>query len=476
MPVPGSELKGVPSGSPGGSITAYIASGPTIPQAVAGIRISHALMRAETNFAVIPPQLHRCLDDGVPLMIFGRQGYVEAAKVNLANMHADLQFRDIVIYVRPVNPMTALPGVFLIRSCSIMTRAEKFRQATVQVVVTEEAAIAASDEIPFPVVQWFLQKSTTDTDVKGVLLIGDWPSLAGHLHNLLVNPPEVVLAHSGALPTADVKARIVTCISDAIPAPLAAAFQNDMVQCVATGMATWIHIEEESWRKERVARELHEAQKRKQKADAQREREAAKAAKPAAPAKPAKTKKTKPAESQEAPAPPAVPTAAAPATQTQVISSDEEAEEEEEELSDFEATPATQQSVTPTPQGTRPNTPVSHDEEEEEDVPLSARVVGASQASEGAMQPPKQRAPKTPAAPALPRRLTRPRGEAPRRETLPEESSEAVSSTTVRGPRVKKSAVRVQAPSDPTLGSLVQTQLEAAAESERRRRKRKHDE
>ena len=351
MPVPGSDATPMPGGTTAASITGYVATGPTIPPAVAGIKITHALMKTETQFNVIPPQLHRILDDGVPLLMFGRQGYVESMKVNLTQMHADLQCRDIVTYIRPVNPLTAIPGVFLQRTCSIMARTEKLRTNTIQVVVTEEGAIADGDDLPFPIVAWFLKQATVDIDPKGVLLVGDWPTLAGHLHNLIADPPEVVLAHSGGQSTPDVKAKILSCTADAIPMQLSAALQSDVSRCVSTGVATWVPLEAEDWRKDQ---EEHEALKRKTKAEAQRDREAAKAAAAAAaakpPAKPTAPKKSRKPKPSAAPEDTAAPAAVSPSPalptppnpEPYYPTSEEEAEEEEDdEASDLEVSQLT---------------------------------------------------------------------------------------------------------------------------------------
>ena len=35
-------------------------------------------------------------------------------------------------------------------------------------------------------------------ELKGLLLLVDWPSLSGHCHNYIASSPEIVLRHTGS--------------------------------------------------------------------------------------------------------------------------------------------------------------------------------------------------------------------------------------------------------------------------------------
>ena len=112
------------------SITCYNATQPAVPQSITNINIRHAIYRTDHPFPTPPAHLHKVLSDGTPVMLWGKAGHVEAAKVNIMQLHTDLKVHDITIYIRPTALITAAPGLFLLRAASILAPQDAFKSNT----------------------------------------------------------------------------------------------------------------------------------------------------------------------------------------------------------------------------------------------------------------------------------------------------------------------------------------------------------
>ena len=112
------------------SITSYNAAKPSVPESIANIKISHILFRTESPFAAPPPQLHKLLADGVPALLWGKEGHVESMKVNLGQSHSDLDHRDLLVYIKPHAIISAAPGLFFVKKCTLLAPHALFKTNT----------------------------------------------------------------------------------------------------------------------------------------------------------------------------------------------------------------------------------------------------------------------------------------------------------------------------------------------------------
>ena len=344
-----------------------------------------------------------------------------------------------------------------------MAPQSSFKANTPQYASFDEGSIGAGDDIPFALVQWFVKAALKETEIKGILLFGDWATLAGHLHNYMAAPPEVVLGYPGQQSQADLRATITNAASDQIPLQMAGWMATEMVQCVAQGTPTWVPIQAEKWKKEREERERVEADRKLQKLEREKKKEQPKeeappaAPKKKAPKKPSKTTQDQPAPPQQPLPEPALPTTPVPSHQPQI---DIEAEEASQSSDDsLEVSPVSP--ISPSPADTRPNTP------EEVDLTLTPAAIPEPArphrtASQVAMPPPAPRQPRTHRVHGLPRTAAAAPVE------RPEDRSASSSSPAVPSPKTSPAA-----PAG-SLGSIVEKLMKEAEASAGRHKRSRH--
>jgi hypothetical protein len=281
-------------------ITVYNASTTTVPKSVVSIHISHALLNADHITDPVPPHIDIALDNGVPCLVWGKVGRVEVAVVNIRQTHPDLERRDVDVYIKPGNPLAAAPGLFLVRRATLLARATLLKTNTTQVILSDDAAIPTGDEVPWPVVDWYVHDALGVARPTGVLALGNWPTLAGHLQLLAEDPPPVVLGHLGEMDAADLQTKTLKAMQDSIHPCLSTGLRRLVRECVVRGEPTWIPYLHQNWRRERQAIEQRAAERVLRREEAER----AKQAKPKAERKPKKAgaKAAPPAAGEGAPA------------------------------------------------------------------------------------------------------------------------------------------------------------------------------
>jgi hypothetical protein len=398
---------------------------------------------------------------------------VEVAVVNIRQTHPDLERRDVDVYIKPGNPLAAAPGLFLIRRATLLARATLLKTNTTQVILSDDAAIPTGDEVPWPVVDWYVHDALGVARPTGVLALGNWPTLAGHLQLLAEDPPPVVLGHLGEMDAADLQTKTLKAMQDSIHPCLSTGLRRLVRECVVRGEPTWIPYLHQNWRRERQAIEQRAAERVLRREEAER----AKQAKPKAERKPKKAgaKAAPPAAGEGAPA------------------EREGAQPEEEEEEPAESQEEAPQE-TPLAQASHAATEVEEEEEEEghdyspplipepprprikkATVPLAALSSGAASSS-GSHQPP----PRPTAAPVVAHPTGRrvkapglsrlPPGEAPRKEPAisPDSASSEEEPIGTPAPQRKEGKGR--------LASAVEERLKVAEEAAHKRRKGKKQE
>ena len=233
------------------SITVYTTSPTTVPSTVANIPITHTIIRADDFTDKYPAHLHHAIDNGAPVLVWGRSSSVEMMTTSLKQTHHDLESREINVYVRPAEKLKQSPYLFAQKKAALLGRAEALLPTTTQVVVAAEEEVPEDDGVPWPVIDWYLSDGTRLQQAKGVLVLGEWPSLVGHIQLYLPDPPELVLGHSGATPAEDVREKVTQAIQDFVLPHLLPHLRRYWRECAASGRATWLPAEEAGWRRER---------------------------------------------------------------------------------------------------------------------------------------------------------------------------------------------------------------------------------